>query len=360
MKSRSHNRHVAFTLLELVVVLGILAVVTGLAVRAIDRVEDQRRFENAQRGMEEIEAAVLGSPDDRAVDGTRTISGFVADMGRLPRTKDSEKNEFLTLSELWKNPGEQSYDVRRAVKENGVPEDAQDPQVLVPGGWRGPYLRLPMGAKTLLDAWGNPMASPDTTGYARLRDADDHPITTSEQEIRVIRHLGANGQVDDDDDDSITDYDRDVEIELTDEKFRASLTGQVEVLDGNTRAIPTPPYTLPDTPTPGTFEGNVIVRVFGPNPEKPAQISVESIIIPFTTNPVTWPMPPPNLETTILKTTIGPRVVRAYFVGKKHVENASPFSLSLTSAVKHVTLRPGVNLIDLTIDRPTPVTPPTP
>src|SRR5688572_22825214 len=108
MKPSNQTARAGFTLLELVVVLAILAITTGLAVRALDRVEDQRRFESAQRGFEELSEAVLGSPDDRNVDGTRTISGFVADMGRLPRTTD--EGGALTLQELWGYAGQQ-YDV---------------------------------------------------------------------------------------------------------------------------------------------------------------------------------------------------------------------------------------------------------
>ena len=81
MKPRSPDT-AGFTLLELVVVLGILATVTLLAIRAVDGVQDQHRFEASTRILEDIEAAVLGSPEDRAPDGTPTISGFLADIYR--------------------------------------------------------------------------------------------------------------------------------------------------------------------------------------------------------------------------------------------------------------------------------------
>ena len=64
------NRSAAFTLLELVVVLAILSLVTVLAMRSIGGVEDQRHFEANQQGMDQLQFAVLGSPEDRGADGS--------------------------------------------------------------------------------------------------------------------------------------------------------------------------------------------------------------------------------------------------------------------------------------------------
>jgi prepilin-type N-terminal cleavage/methylation domain-containing protein len=333
MKLRSRNA--AFSLLELLVVLAILAIVTALAVRSLDGVEAQRRHESAQRGLEELEFAVLGSPDDRAADGTRTVSGFVADMGRLPRTSGAVE---LELRELWENPGA-AFDVRAAIVANGVALADEDAQVLVPGGWRGPYLRLPIGARTLLDAWGNPVTSPtdpappnpDTTGYARLRDAGDNPLTTAAQDVRIVRFLGANGRRDPAD----TAYDRDDAIAFTDDAFRASLTGNVEVVKSD--SSPADPLTDPQ------YQNKAItVRLFGPSPTNPAQIAVVSTTVTFTINPVTFTIPAAS------GATIGPRIVRAYL---HPVGTPATAATERRSAVKFVTLRGGANLLNLTIDR---------
>jgi prepilin-type N-terminal cleavage/methylation domain-containing protein len=324
-----------FSLLELVVVLAILGIVSALAVRSLDGIDSQRRYESALRGLEELEFAVLGSPGDRSTDGMRAVGGFVADMGRLPRTSGGVE---LELRELWESGGA-AFGVRPALAIHGVSEADEDAQVLVPGGWRGPYLRLPIGARTLLDAWGNPITSPidptppdpDASGYARLRNADDHPITVAGQPVRIIRILGANARRDGAD----VDYDRDDAIAFTDDKFRAELSGNVEVLRAD--ATPADPLTDPQ------FQGKAItIRVFGPSPSNPERIAVASTTVSFSVNPIAFTIPITS------GMTIGPRTVRAY------LHPAGTPATSATerrSAVKHATLRGGANLIELTIDR---------
>ena len=326
--SKPHRR--AFTLLELVVVLAILAVVTTLAIRSLDGLEDQSRYEKNARGFEELSAAVLGSPDDRAADGTRTVSGFVADMGRLPRAVGSTE---LTLAELWQNPGGNfKFDIRQATVANGVAAPLEDPQVYVASGWRGPYLRLPIGATTWLDGWGNPLSSPATaspadpngTGYARLRSADGSAVGTAGQEIREIHHLGANGRLDPAD----TGYDRDDQLDFT-SGFASTLTVQVKVVDVD------PPITA-------ISSGTITICVFGPDPVNSGKISVQQTDpaqLPFTgtQDPTTGVFP---------GLAVGPRVVRAYF----NVTTTTASALD-KSAVKNITLRPGANFVELTIER---------
>lgn len=325
MRTRNSNKN-GFTLLELVVVLAILAVVTTLALRSLDHVQDQKRNEANRQGLEELRDAILGSPDDRAPDGSRTISGFVADMGRLPQAVEHDGN--LTLAALWVNPGT-PFDVRPAIEDNGVPEGFEDPQVLVSGGWRGPYLHLPIGASEWLDGWGNPMftrlspgsLNPDAEGYGRLRDLSDAALTAAGQEIRIIRHLGANGIHDNAD----TAYDQDGFLFFKDAAHMASLTAQIEVMDGDD------PETIDPT-------HQVTVCVFSPDPADPSKIKVSSSMLPFGSNPVVVP--------ALSGLTQGPRVVRAYY----HPAADPPNSFR-RSSVRNVVLRPGANFLELRIDR---------
>ncbi len=315
-----------FTLLELVVVLAILAVVTTLALRSLGHLEDQKREEANREGLRELRDAVLGSPNDRAVDGSPAIGGFVADMGRLPRAVEIDGR--LTLSELWLNPGA-GFDVRQALAENGVPAGYEDGEVLVSGGWRGPYLRLPIGAGDWLDGWGNPMVTPlssvspdpDAEGYARLRDAAGNPLTAAGQDIRAIWHLGANGTLGAAD----AGYDRDGFLVFADQDHQSDLTAQVEVMDEDEPAVP-------------DISQRITLVVFSPDPADASKIEVRSASAPFTGNPVVIPK--------ITGLTHGHRVVRAYF----HPRDNQP-NTHRKSAVRNLRLRPGANFVELRIDR---------
>jgi prepilin-type N-terminal cleavage/methylation domain-containing protein len=324
---RSRNPETSgFTLLELVVVLSILAVVTTLALRGLGGIEDGKRDEANRAAIEDLREAILGSPDERAADGPRVIAGYVADMGRLPRTV--EVDGALTLAELWSGPPGQVFDVRPAIAFHGVPGAFEDPQVFVSGGWRGPYLRLPLGASQWLDGWGNPMVNvldtatlnPDAEGYARLRDTADAPLVAAGQEIRIIRHLGSNGQLGASD----TGYGRDGFLSFPDESHQSALTAQIEVMDGEDAANVDPTR-------------QITLCVFSPNPADASKIIVASASAIFDRNP---------LVLTVPGLTQGPRVARAY----QHPA-ADPPNSSRKSGVRHPVLRPGANFIEMRIDR---------
>ena len=178
-----------FTLIELVVVLAIIAIVTHLAVRELAHLADAKRTETADRQIEPVREAVFPCTVDGAADG------FLSDMGRLPRPT-AETNEYrelrLSLAELWRRPANaKAFALRPATAENLKVPDAQrtaltDADVLVPTGWRGPYLRLPLGRDELLDPWGNPFANPDSAGFNRL--------TVSNGVIVAVAHGGPSAR----------------------------------------------------------------------------------------------------------------------------------------------------------------------
>lgn len=166
IRTRKKSRSSGLTLVELLVVLTILAILTTVAVVSTETVLQQGRFEATQRTLQAIEEAVLGPGVYRSEDGTLTTSGFVADMGRLP----------TELSELWQHPADlPGFDFFPA-------ED--DPDVSLPYGWRGPYLRLPAGAEELLDGWGNPFE------WTVEFDALGQPAAA------MVRSFGADGRAD--------------------------------------------------------------------------------------------------------------------------------------------------------------------
>lgn len=164
------SRCCGLTLVELLVVLTILAILTTVAVVSTETVLQQGRFEATQRTLQAIEEAVLGPGLYRSEDGTPATSGFVADIGRLP----------IDLSELWDPGSLPPFEFVQAIAANLHSDDKElaDVDVFVPCGWRGPYLRRPIGAAELLDGWGRPF---------------EFEILPETGEILVVRSLGADG-----------------------------------------------------------------------------------------------------------------------------------------------------------------------
>lgn len=203
MKNSSSRN--AFTLLEMAIVLAILALLAHLTVSRLDR--STFKPKQAERLLDSLSTAILGSPSDLDPAGQPTRCGFVADMGRLPQAVPSPSGA-PSLCELWQCPATDSFAVRPATLENlapgSDPADA-DPQVFLACGWRGPYIEPTAAAGTLLDPWGNPIALNDATAPA------DAPITR----LTTLGSDGAPGW------DNHTESARDLSLSLT---ASASLT----------------------------------------------------------------------------------------------------------------------------------------
>jgi len=72
-----------FTLLEMVLVLFLVGLMASATLMLTEGVEDQAKYDDTKRRMEIMRKAIVGDPT-RTVNGGPEISGFVADMGRLP------------------------------------------------------------------------------------------------------------------------------------------------------------------------------------------------------------------------------------------------------------------------------------
>ena len=186
-----------FTLIELTLVLFVLALSAHLAVRELSRQRVRRLRDAADRQLSEISSAILSAD---------CASGFLSDMGRLPAAlpvDPDDENTPLSLRELWSPPdGLGEYRARPATPENladGAPSAIADPDILVPCGWGGPYLRLPAAASRLRDPWGNPIETPDSAGLPRLfADPDaSTPADAPDAPVAAIRHDGSDGLPDD-------------------------------------------------------------------------------------------------------------------------------------------------------------------
>lgn len=195
-----------FTLIELAVVLLILAILTQLAVRELSQVRDGRLAVLADKQLADVAAAVY---DKRPGEEP---TGFLADTGRLPRALPAnDESSALSLRELWEKPADMEvFDLRPASSDNlaeGVAASLADNGVIVPCGWRGPYLKLALRHERLLDPWGNRMETPDDAGWGgsgdsdarhfRLLDLNTNGIKAAHSQIAFIRHFGADGRPDD-------------------------------------------------------------------------------------------------------------------------------------------------------------------
>ncbi|OAI09335.1 hypothetical protein A1353_24505, partial [Methylomonas methanica] len=125
-----------FTLLEMLLVIFLMALVASTGLMLTEGVEDQAKYDETKRRMELIRKAIVGDPA-RTVNGAPELSGFVADMGRLPNCL----RELIDALDCT-SPG------------NTLTTSAFDSNSGLVAGWRGPYLAM----------------LPDSDGVLRLRD----------------------------------------------------------------------------------------------------------------------------------------------------------------------------------------------
>lgn len=231
------------TLVELLVVMLILAALAGAAYQSTTGLVDQSRYEATRRSLEAIEAGVLGPANQYDDAGAPVVTGFVADVGRLPVAVEVEADQPLTLWELWSKPADTAaFDIRTP---------AGDEEVRLGAGWRGPYVQLSVGGEELLDGWGR---------RPRLLDADDATPLEAGDPVAVVRSLGADGVYGLADADT---YSRDVSVVLAQRtaapvvsaRHLATVYGQVHLRDTDGDSV---------TPDPDT---TIVVRLYGPDPE---------------------------------------------------------------------------------------------
>ncbi|MCQ8117093.1 type II secretion system protein [Methylomonas rosea] len=161
-----------FTLLEMLLVIFLMALVASTGLMLTEGVEDQAKYDETKRRMELIRKAIIGDPS-RTVNGAPEISGFVADMGRLP----------LCLAELLRvgdevlpatdpRTFESSCDDTVIVSEWNLDQDTG-----VGVGWRGPYLQVipeSGGGLRFRDGYGNEGANATTD---ELNSGWDYSVT---------------------------------------------------------------------------------------------------------------------------------------------------------------------------------------
>ncbi|PKD41436.1 type II secretion system protein [Methylomonas sp. EFPC1] len=148
-----HKSERGFTLLEMLLVIFLMALVASTGLMLTEGVEDQAKYDETKRRMELIRKAIVGDPT-RTVNGAPELSGFVADMGRLP----------LCLAELLRLGDE----VLPATVPKTFESPCDDTEIVsdwhldqdtgVGMGWRGPYLQVipeSGGGLRFRDGYGN-------------------------------------------------------------------------------------------------------------------------------------------------------------------------------------------------------------
>ncbi|MEM7194798.1 MAG: prepilin-type N-terminal cleavage/methylation domain-containing protein [Pseudomonadota bacterium] len=180
-----------FTLLELVVVLLILASVAGVALSTLGNNVEQQRFDDTRRKIKTVKQAILGFPD-RTINGAPQISGFVADVGRLPKCLE----ELLTIAPtVGCDP---NFDGDNDILTN-TPPDAQtfayDATSNLWAGWRGPYLDVVAdldGVRRFRDGWGNQAnaAAIDSANFGWTYTSQDSDSDNDGDSL----NLSSNGQ----------------------------------------------------------------------------------------------------------------------------------------------------------------------
>lgn len=148
VRPKSFTARRGLTLLELIVALGILAVLSTIAVTSLDPLADQTRYEATQRVLDELRTATAGERSQRQINGQPIITGYVADTGALP----TDLADFTTRPVGLIAHAVQSFDSDR--------DTAND--VTLASGWRGPYIHFGAGHSSVLDGWGRaPLVDPD-------------------------------------------------------------------------------------------------------------------------------------------------------------------------------------------------------
>ncbi|MCG8650318.1 MAG: prepilin-type N-terminal cleavage/methylation domain-containing protein [Pirellulales bacterium] len=315
------GRHCAgLTLIELVVVMVVMAILATVAVEMIEPKVDQARFESTRRTIENVTQAIVS--ERKNADGTYTHTGFLADLGRLPRPTVS--GSVLTLGELWLRPDTVApFAVRPADRATGgVPTDREDPEVLVACGWNGPYLQLAIHSQSLVDGWGTELVSGGLTySHLRTRDAagNESAVQDVNDPIYGVRSLGQDNAVG-----GTAPYDIDLPTELS------INTGRIAgVVQGSVSIDGSPPV-----------DQQVIVQLYGPDPET-GLIRVDRQLL--SGGAATYTFDDADAQYNV---KVGTHAIRAYLDADA---NGQP-DPGMDSQIFYFDIRPGINVIsDLNI-----------
>jgi hypothetical protein len=157
--------------------------------------------------------------------------------------------------------------------------------VLVPCGWRGPYVQLALGTQEIRDGWGN--------YFDMLLDAAGD-VAAAGQPLFAVRSRGADGSI------GVPasgagPYDADTVLTLSQPCLSITVSGNVYLVNSG---------TLTNPPNPG----QITVTMFGPDPATGLVLQTPAQITPGANGVVSYSFTQP--------VTAGPRFLRAYLAGQ--------------------------------------------
>jgi hypothetical protein len=328
------------TLLELLVVVAILAVLATVAIQSTTDIGNQTRYEVTQKSLAAFRDSVLGPANQTSPDGIPMVTGFIADMGRPPRSRALVPNPDLAypvydLAELYSEnlpSGLQSY----ALHVPAVTNLATAGSVVltgtfgvgaansfmfttfsgvaprVPAGWRGPYVRKASTELSLVDGWSKILASRLKFGTSEF-ELDDWPTMLlgfrTNPSTQPFRFRENNDYT------AVLDANRDVVGVFTQSGFDGAPVGSDAYSGRFYSTITANDYRVPvnvsvTVATANTLSTNafVVVMMYGPNPEVASDsrpIRVWAQQQPFTTYSIQFPFEGAYAP------TIGTRMFRA-------------------------------------------------
>ncbi|HYF50078.1 MAG TPA: prepilin-type N-terminal cleavage/methylation domain-containing protein [Planctomycetota bacterium] len=259
-----------FTLVELVAVLFILSLLTFMAVQSVDQVKDQARYEATQRQLTDISEAI-GAEATQSSALPRPVS-FITDLGRLPKQRTGGAD--ICLRELWLQQSGAEYSLPAFSLLQG-PNDgtANDSDVKIGAGWRGPYLRMPAGQSALRDGWANPYEISFLNGGQQIG----------------LRSLGSNN----------------LPEPAAGDEYRADLPEAAQIFE-STAKVSGFVFERQSSGAPVALAGAVVYVLYPKLDATDANIAIERIpATPVTTGP--------NGEFEIDNVPLGRRVIRAWY-----------------------------------------------
>ncbi len=299
------------TLIELVVVLAILAALAGVAVRSLEPIADQARYETSQKQLTQIGGVLIEQTNTGASVG---YAGFVCDVGRLPIARGADP-ATQAGELLFAGAALHPFAIMPFDDPNTTDNEASRSGnvILIAAGWRGPYLQMPPGSNAIRDGYGQPLSLFNAAGF----------LASDGDEIVDLVSRGANDLLHPAD----VGYQRDLHLPggpMIATRYRGDLPVRVTDVGGSS------PPKLASGET-------LIVRVYGPGVDEN-----EIGGTPTTLATHSWSVSSDAGYAEVFRGLVsGPKVVRAMIVtGSTPNEQ---IVLGRESLVRQIQIRPGMN-----------------